>query len=206
MIIRLLLTISLILVLTSTAAAQFQPVNVRPVNSTGAPVADDVADGSPIANGPPSLPIGCHAEQTLVSVTEDNKSDVSCDLDGVLWTKAYPATTNGLVVFRSLDLGAAGVVKNSPGQVYGAWVTNRATATRWIKFYNATTCTLGTGTPLMTLGIPGNSTDNITAHLTAGGYGIMFSAGICIGASTGFADADTGAPSANDVILNLFYK
>ena len=198
---------ALALLLCATPAfAQFQPVNVRPVNSTGAPVADDVVDGSPIGGGPPSLPIGCHAEQTLVSVAEDDKSDISCDLDGVQWVKLFPATTNGLSVFRSVDLGAAGVIKASPGQVYAAWVTNRAATTRWIKFYNATSCTLGTGTPFITIGIPGNATDNIAGALTAGGQGITFSTGICMGATTGFADADTGAPSANDVIINLFYK
>lgn len=205
---RLLLTILLLAAFTAPAVAQFQPVNVRPVNSTGAPVADDVVDGSPIGGGPPSLPVGCHAEQTPVSVAEDDKSDIGCDLDGVLWVKLVPATLNGLSTFRALNLqnSTGSVVKASPGAIFAIWVTNRATATRWIKIYNATSCTMGTGTPQNTIGIPGNSTDNIAANLTAGGHGITFSTGICIGATTGFADNDTGAPTTNDVIANVFFR
>lgn len=203
---RLLLVV--VLLCAVPAYAQFPPVNVRPVNSSGAPVPDDVTDGSPIGSGPPSIPVGCHAEATQVSVAEDDKSDISCDIDGVIWNKPIPATTNGLSIFRSLNLqnSTGSVVKASPGQVYSAWITNRATATRWIKIYNAVSCTMGTGTPVITFGLPGNSTDNIAAHLTAGGYGIAFSTGICIGATTGFADADTGAPGANDVVANVFFK
>jgi hypothetical protein len=35
---------------------------------------------------------------------------------------------------------------------------------------------------------------------------ITFSTAICAAATTGLADNDTGAPSANDVVLNVFYK
>jgi hypothetical protein len=36
--------------------------------------------------------------------------------------------------------------------------------------------------------------------------GVDFTAGISARATTGVADNDTGAPSANDVIVNIFYK
>lgn len=123
-------------------------------------------------------------------------------------TNPQPATAGGVTIFRSLDLdeGALEVVKASPGQLYGVWVTNRATTTRWIKFYDATSGTIGTGTPVLTFGIPANATDNVAGILGVGGLGIPFATGICVGASTGFADADTGAPGANDVIINVFYK
>ena len=119
-----------------------------------------------------------------------------------------PHTAGGLSIFRSIDLdeGTLEVVKASAGQVYSAWVTNTATATRWIKFYDATSGTAGTGTPVITIGIPGNSSDDIGAVLNAGGYGLAFATGICVGAVTGVADNDTGAPGANDVIINVFYK
>jgi len=203
-----LVLVAWFLACAAPAFAQFPPVNVRPVNSTGAPVPDDVIDGAPIGGGPPSIPIGCHAEASQVSVAEDDKSDISCDLDGVVWTKPIPAVLNGLSIFRSLNLtnSTGSVVKAAPGAIFSGWITNRAAATRWIKIYNATSCTMGTGTPVITFGIPGNATDNIAAALGAGGYGITFSTGICIGATTGFADADTGAPSANDVVINLFFK
>lgn len=38
------------------------------------------------------------------------------------------------------------------------------------------------------------------------GVGIGFGTAISVAATTGVADADTGAPSANDLIVNIFYK
>ncbi len=127
---------------------------------------------------------------------------------GAVWTSPVPGTNGGLAIHRSIDLdeGTGEVVKASAGQVYAAWVTNTSTGTRWIKFYNATSCTMGTGTPVITVGIPGNSTDDIAGNLGPGAMGIAFDTGICVGATTGVADADTGAPGANDVIVNIYYK
>jgi hypothetical protein len=100
-----------------------------------------------------------------------------------------PQTTGGLSIFRSIDLdqGTLEVVKASAGQIYGMWVTNTATATRYIKIYNATSGTAGTGTPVITIGIPGNSTDAV-AGLFSSTHGIAFSTG------------------NNEVIVNVFYK
>ncbi len=118
-----------------------------------------------------------------------------------------PHALGGLSIFRSIDLdeGTLEVVKNAPGAIYGMWITNTSTTTRWVKFYDATSGTVGTGTPVITLGIPGNASDDI-AGLFASGNGIQFATGICVGACTGVADNDTGAPGANDVIINVFYK
>jgi hypothetical protein len=92
--------------------------------------------------------------------------------------------------------------------VYGAWVTNTATSTRWLKFYNATAAsvTVGTTTPVITIGIPGNTSDDISANFGPGGMGVGFSTACTVASTTGVADADTGAPAANDVIVNIFYK
>lgn len=119
----------------------------------------------------------------------------------------FPVTYGGCKTYRSLDLdeGAAEVIKASRGTLYALWVTNNAATTRWIKLYNRVSATAGTHTPMITIGIPGNSSDDILAALGAGGVGIKFSTGICMAATTGFADADTGAPSDNDVVANAFY-
>jgi hypothetical protein len=37
-------------------------------------------------------------------------------------------------------------------------------------------------------------------------HGIMFDTAICAAATTGIADNDTGAPGANEVLINVFYK
>lgn len=120
-----------------------------------------------------------------------------------------PATSGGLLVFRSLDLDETEEeVKGSAGQVYGVWFTNTATTTRWLKFYNATAAnvTVGTTTPIITLGLPGNTSDDIAGVLMGGEHGIAFGTAITAAVTTGFADNDTGAPGANDVIINIFYK
>lgn len=138
----------------------------------------------------------------------DSGNSITVDNAGTFVTQPTPSTSGGLSIHRSIDLdeGTLEVVKASPGQVYGMWVTNTATATRWIKFYDATSGTAGTGTPVITIGVPGNSSDDIAGNFGPGGMGIAFATGICVGATTGVADADTGAPGANDVIVNIFYK
>lgn len=120
-----------------------------------------------------------------------------------------PATSGGLTIFRSIDLDETEEeVKATAGQVFGVWFTNTATSTRWLKFYNATAAnvTVGTTTPVITLGLPGNTSDDISGVLLGGDHGIAFGTAITVAATTGVADADTGAPAANDVIVNIFYK
>lgn len=113
----------------------------------------------------------------------------------------------GLSIFRSLDLDETEEdVKTAAGTLYGWYIANLATSTRFVKFYNATAAntTVGSTTPVMTLPIPGNSTDDVGAN-ALGGVGIAFDTAISVAATTGVADADTGAPGANEVVVNLFY-
>lgn len=116
--------------------------------------------------------------------------------------------TGGLSIFRSIDLDESEEdVKTSAGQVYGMWFTNTATTTRFLKFYNATAAnvTVGTTAPVITLGLPGNTTDDISGVFSSA-YGIRFDTAISAAVTTGIADNDTGAPAANDVAINVFYK
>lgn len=119
-----------------------------------------------------------------------------------------PQTGNGLSIFRSLDLDETEEeIKASAGSVYGWYIANTATSTRFVKFYNATAAnvTVGSTTPVITIPIPGNTSDDIAAN-ALGAMGIAFDTAITVAATTGVADADTGAPAANDVIVNIFYK
>jgi hypothetical protein len=119
-----------------------------------------------------------------------------------------PATSGGLSIARDIDLdnSTLTVVKAAAGQLYGWHITNTSTATVFVKFYNATSGTLGTGTPVLTIGIPGNATDDTLAIANMGDHGIAFSTGICVGAGTGVADADNTDPGANAVVANIYYK
>lgn len=147
-------------------------------------------------------------EASTDSVDEGDAGAARMTLDRKVIVTPQPHTTGGLSIFRSLDLDETEEdVKTSAGQVYGWAVTNTATSTRWLKFYNATAAnvTVGTTTPVITWGIPGNSSDDVSANVL-GAMGIAFDTAISVAATTGVADNDTGAPSANDVIVNVFYR
>lgn len=122
--------------------------------------------------------------------------------------KPKPDLNGGLSISRDLDLdnGTLTVVKATPGQLYGWTITNTGTVTVFVKFYDAASGTLGTGTPVLTIGIPGNATDDTLAMQSYGGQGITFATGICVGAGTGFADNDNTDPGANVVIANIYYR
>ena len=108
----------------------------------------------------------------------------------------------GSTSYRNLDLGATGqVIKASSGYLYGYYIANNATSVRYLKVYDKATAATQADTPILTLPIPPTGAAN-----AVWGDGIPFSAGISVRATTGVADNDTGAPSTNDVIVNLFYR
>lgn len=147
-------------------------------------------------------------ESSTDSVDEGDAGAVRMTLDRKLIVTEQPHTAGGLSIFRSLDLDETEEdIKTSAGQIYGMWVTNTATSTRFVKFYNATAAntTVGSTTPVITIGIPGNTSDDVSG-LFSTSNGIAFGTAICAAATTGVADADTGAPGANEVIINVFYK
>ncbi len=115
--------------------------------------------------------------------------------------------SGGTTIFRSIDLdeGALEVVKASAGQIYWMHVMNLASATRFVKIYNATSGTYGTGTPVLTFPIATQGDSNGAGFTLSIPNGIAFATGISIGAGTGVADNDTGAPGANEVIVNIGY-
>jgi sulfur transfer protein SufE len=119
-----------------------------------------------------------------------------------------PQAGNALSIFRSLDLDESEEeVKGSAGSVYTLWFTNTATSTRWLKFYNDTAANVvvGTTAPVLTIGLPGNTSDDISGVFSTA-MGLGFDTAITVAATTGVADNDTGAPGANEVIVNIGYK
>lgn len=125
-----------------------------------------------------------------------------------VFNASVATTTGGTSIYRSLDLDETEEeVKGTAGQVYGFYVYNNATSVRYIKLYNDTAAnvTVGTTTPVLTFGVPAQ---------TSGGSGavvmlptpVAFGTAITAAATTGVADSDTGAPGANDCVVNFFYK
>jgi hypothetical protein len=139
----------------------------------------------------------------------DGTNDGDVSTANPLPVQVLPVATNGCSIFRSLDIDESEEeVKATAGTVYAVWFSNMATSTRFLKFYNATAAnvTVGTTTPVLTLAMPGNSSDDVSGVLAGIPQGIKFDTAICVAATTGLADNDTGAPSANDCIVNVFYK
>jgi len=113
------------------------------------------------------------------------------------------ARSGGLEIFRSLDLDESEEqVKATEGAVFWVRAHNRSDAERFIKFYNATAAVVvvGTTAPIMTIPMEANS-----GEVWQSVHGLNFNTAITVAATTGVADNDTGAPAANDVVINIGY-
>lgn len=106
-----------------------------------------------------------------------------------------------LLTYRSLSVLATGqVIKAYAGSVISMYISNTAATVNYLKFYDKATAPDETDTPILTLPIPATT---VVAHNPLDG--IDFTVGISIRATTGVADNDTTAPSANDVVVNIHY-
>lgn len=117
-------------------------------------------------------------------------------------------TSGGTSIFRSIDLDETEEeIKATAGQIYWIHATNTATTPRYLKIYNATAATVvvGTTTPVLTFLVPSQGDANGAGFVLSIPNGIAFGTAITAAATTGVADADTGAPGANEVIVNIGY-
>jgi hypothetical protein len=125
-----------------------------------------------------------------------------------IYTQPVGVSSNGLSIFRTLDTDETEEqISATPCTVYGMWVTNLSTATAFVKLYNGTSSAIfvSSATPLITIGIPGNATDDISGVFNIGGLGVNFSTACCIAAVSSPADVST-AMGESTVIANVFYK
>lgn len=158
------------------------------------------------------MAIGLQADEgSTDSVDEGDVGAPRMTLDRKGIVTVQPHTSGGLSVFRSLDLDESEEeVKGSAGCLYKLRLTNRATTARYVKLYNDTAAnvSVGTTTPIDTIVVPGAPSADLATVITEdyGGLGLTFSAALCLAATTGLADNDTGAPSANDVVASAYYK
>lgn len=93
-------------------------------------------------------------------------------------------------------------VLSRPGRLVGWLLQNTNAAVRYVKIYDkATTPTVGTDTPKLTIAVPPASA---VCVMPVSGAGIGFAFGIGYGVTTGQADNDTTAPTASETVIHLF--
>ena len=116
-------------------------------------------------------------------------------------------TTGGCSSSRVVSSGASAdktAVKASAGKVYAIQVTNVNAAIRWLQLYDVASAsvTVGTTTPLLSFGIPGNTAGGgFTLPVPAG---IGFSTAITLALTT-TAGGSTSVTSG-EVVCNLLYS
>lgn len=130
---------------------------------------------------------------------------------------ASTSSTNRMVTayqtpFNSIDLDESEeAVKATAGEVCTVWVTNTATTTRWLKFYDATLAgtTVGTTTPLITIGVSGNADDDVSGAFATSNGCLNFPTAISVAATTSAAPTDTVGPTGTDsdrIVVMIGYR
>ena len=117
-------------------------------------------------------------------------------------------TSGGTLIHKNIDVDESeDAVKATAGQIYWIHAINLSSAVKFLKIYNATVATVvvGTTAPTMTLPIPTQGDTNGAGFTLSIPNGIAFGTAITIAATTGIADADSGAPGANEVIAHIGY-
>lgn len=157
------------------------------------------------------VPVGFLADETATdSVDEGDAGAARITLDRKLIVTPYAhAAAGGATPYKNLDVDETeDDIKTSAGKLFWLHAMNLSTGVRFLKIYDSTAAsvTVGTTTPVLSFPIPTMADTNgagFTIHF--GDIGLSFATGICIAATTGVADSNTGAPGANEVVVNAGY-
>lgn len=117
-------------------------------------------------------------------------------------------TSGGTTLYKNIDVDESeDEVKGSAGQVYWIHAMNLASSVLYLKLYNAAAAdvTVGTTVPDLTFPLPTQGDTNGAGFTLSIPNGIEFDTGITVAATTGVGDGDSGAPGANEVVVNLGY-
>lgn len=97
------------------------------------------------------------------------------------------------------------VIKGAAGLLVGLEAFSIDTTTTWVKLYDsATAVTCGAGTPKARYFIVGNT--NGSGFITSGIPADLYTRGIVVCFTTGFADSDTTAPTASKFVVNFHWQ
>lgn len=114
--------------------------------------------------------------------------------------QSSPATSGGLSYSWNSIKATATSIKGSAGQVYGRYIYNNNSSVMYVQFFNTASgsVTLGTTTPVYSIGIPATSGANVFIP-----QGIAHSTAITIAATT---TATGSSNPTNNVDINIFFK
>ncbi len=106
-------------------------------------------------------------------------------------------------VSRNLDVDESGDCQVSHMcMVFGILATNLRASTLYLKVYDKASAPNQNDTPTLTIPVPSSG----TIQIVGGKGGIEFKNGVGLRATTGISDNDTGAPDANEMVVNILYK
>ena len=108
--------------------------------------------------------------------------------------------------YISVNNTTAIVIKSTGGTVYSVDAFNNGASLAYVKLYNASTATCGTGTPQARYLIPYGASSAGGGFNVSNINGDAYGAGIVMCITTGVADSDTSAPAANQFIVNVHIK
>lgn len=190
-------------------SAVTQPVSGTVGVSGTVPVSGTFFQGTqPVSAASLPLPSGAStsAKQPALGTAGTASTDV-LTVQGIasgtpINVSSAPTTSGGLTTYRNLDTGVTGsVVKSSAGQLYVVNAFNASTAIRYLKLYDKATAPTSSDTPIDTIALP--SGGGVVIPI---GAGTPFTTGLGVRGTVGVTDADTTAPSANDIVINLWFK
>lgn len=104
-------------------------------------------------------------------------------------------------VFLSNGTLKNGVIKSTPGQLYGLSADNINAAPCYVRLYNQTTAPATTDTPVYRLRVPGSTSGGVREKVWT--KGLEFSVGIAYRITTGVADNDDTATANTEVLANF---
>lgn len=160
-------------------------------------------------SGTVSLPTGAAtaAKQPALGSAGSASSDV-ITIQGVasmvpVQTFMVANVTGGLTAYKLISGASTNAtsVKAAAGKVCLIAATNNGAAARYLKLYNkASSPTVGSDTPVQTYMLPAGGGIVIQSPI-----GIAFSTGIALAITSGIADSNSGAVSADEVAVNIGY-
>ena len=136
---------------------------------------------------------------SLKTQAENYQGGSAVSSSNPMYIAQLPVTSGGLSAATGALTNTATAVSASAGQVYGWFIYNPNNSVAYVQFYNvaAASVTVGTTSPVYSIGIPALSAANVF------GVGIAHSTAIAVAATTTRAGAVAPGTSLD---YNVFYK